>query len=391
MLKPAAALLVSTAVLLAACSGSSDQPVNAAPSGTVDAGAPVSTPPSTHAPGDAGSDGDAGNSTLTADYFPPATGTWETVSAAEAGFDQAKLDEVSTFVEQSNSTTFMVLYDGRILVEKYWNGRDATTLQDVASAQKSVLSMLIGSLISKGTLSFDATVTSILGAGWSNATAQQEAPITMRQILTMTSCLDANLGYAAPAGSTWLYNTDAYHRNGLVVEAKTGKTLQDYTRSTLFDPIGVGTSMWSTRGGAKDSKGMLVDALLMNARDMARVGLLVMHGGTWAGTTIVPSSYMSEAIVTSQTFNPSYGLLFWLNGKSSALLPPALPFAGMLMPDAPHDLVAALGANDQKIHASTSAKMVVVRQGAAASGEAMAATAWDNQVWQHLDAARTSH
>ena len=324
----------------------------------------------------------------TASYFPPATGTWETVTAAQAGFDQAKLDAVSSFVESSNSTTFMILFDGRILVEKYWAGADATTLKDIASAQKSVLSMLVGKLISSGMLSFDDTVTSVLGAGWSNATPEQEAPITLRQILTMTSGLDANLGYAAPAGTAWLYNTDAYHRNGLVVEAKTGKSLQDYTRAAMFDAIGVGTSMWSTRGAQRDSKGMPVDSLLMNARDMARVGLLMMHRGVWQDQTIVPATYMAEALVTSQTFNPSYGFLFWLNGQSSALLPPATPHQGSLMPSAPPDLVAALGANDQKIHASTAAKIVVVRQGAAAGTAAAAATEWDEQLWQHIFAAQ---
>lgn len=378
-------VLLAATFLLAACSGSSSSPDATPPTNdtpdasTTPPGADASTPPPAS---------DASTTPPTADYFPPATGTWETVSAADAGFDQAKLDDLATFVQNSNSTTFMMLYDGRILVEKYWAGADATTLRDIASAQKSVLSMLVGILLTQGKLAETDTVTSILGAGWSNATAEQEAPITMRQILTMTSGLDANLGYAAPAGSTWLYNTDAYHRNGLVVVAKTGKSLEDYTREVMFDAIGVGTSTWSTRPLAKDSKGMPVDALDMNARDMARVGLLMMHRGQWAGQTIVPASYMSEALVSSQTYNPSYGLLFWLNGQSSALLPPAQPHAGMLMPNGPTDLVAALGADDQKIHASTSAKIVVVRQGASAGAAAQAATDWDDQLWQHIDAAK---
>lgn len=156
----------------------------------------------------------------------------------------------------------------------------------------------------------------------------------------------------------------------------------------MFDPIGVGTSAWSTRGQAKDSKGMLVDSLDMNARDMARVGLLVMHGGKWQDKVIVPSAYMEDATAPSQTLNPSYGFLFWLNGQSSALLPPAQPHAGSLMPSAPLDLVAALGANDQKIHASPAAKIVVTRQGAAAGGAALAATGWDEELWQKLSAAK---
>lgn len=192
---------------IAACGGGSE------PVGAATAPPPTTTPPAE------GSGPDASTPPVTpsASYFPPAAGTWETITAAAAGFDQAKLDEVSTFVQQSNSTTFMVLYDGRILVEKYWGTATATTLKDVASAQKSVLSMLMGTLIANGILSLDDTVTSVLGEGWSNATVAQEAPITLRHILTMTSGLDASLGYAAPPGTAWLYNTDAYHRNGFVV------------------------------------------------------------------------------------------------------------------------------------------------------------------------------
>lgn len=371
--------ILAGVLFVAACGGSSEAIAPATPDPST---------PTTPTPPASPTSPEAGAPSAASDYFPPATGTWETVTAADAGFDPAKLDELATFVEQSRSTTFMILYEGRILVEKYWSGADATTLQDVASAQKSVLSMLVGQLISKGTLAFDDTVTSILGAGWSNASAAEEAPITMRHLLTMTSGLDASLGFAAPAGTTWLYNTDAYHRTGLAVVAKTGKSLQDHTREAMFDAIGVGTSEWSTRGLVKDSKGMPVDALLMNARDMARVGLLMMHRGTWRDQVIVPNAYVTEAMTPSQTFNPSYGFLFWLNGQASALLPPAQPHAGMLMPSAPPDLVAALGAADQKIHASTAAKLVVVRQGASAGGLASAASDWDETLWQHIVAAQ---
>ncbi len=377
-------LLLLASLTASACGGSSDAAVpgpgaDAAPVTPPGADADAAAPPPT-----------APTPTPTLDYFPPpsASGSWETTTAAAAGFDQAKLDELATFVEQSKSTTFTILFDGRILLEKYWAGATATTLKDVASAQKSVLSLLMGTLIANGTLSLDDTVTSVLGEGWSNAAPAQEAPITLRHILTMTSGLDGSLGYAAPAGSAWLYNTDAYHRSGMVVEKKTGKTLEAYTRARLFDPIGAGASAWSTRGRLKDSKGLPVDSLDMNARDMARVGLLVMHGGTWEQRVLVPGAYLPQATTPSQAFNPSYGFLFWLNGQASALLPPAVPYSGMLMPSAPADLVAALGANDQKIHVSRASKLVVVRQGAAAGAAAAAATGWDELLWQRISAAR---
>jgi CubicO group peptidase (beta-lactamase class C family) len=137
----------------------------------------------------------------------------------------------------------------------------------------------------------------------------------------------------------------------------------------------------------KDSKGQPANALEMSARDMARVGLVVMADGKWADKTLVPSSYLATALAPSQTLNPSYGLLFWLNGQSSALLPPSKPVAGMLMPSAPADVVAALGAADQKIYVSKSKRLVVTRQGAKASEGAQALSTWDDDLWKRIMAA----
>jgi len=121
---------------------------------------------------------------------------------------------------------------------------------------------------------------------------------------------------------------------------------------------------------------------------MARVGLLVQAGGAWSGAAVVPPAYLSAALETSQTLNASYGLLWWLNGKPSFLLPVSQPGTGPLMPSAPSDVVAALGALDQKIYVSRSAKLVVVRQGTAASQGAQALSSFDDELWKRLLAAK---
>lgn len=325
----------------------------------------------------------------TATYFPPAGDTWETVDAAAAGFDPAKLAELTTFVEQSASNTFVILFDGRIVVEKYWSGSTATSTRDIASAQKSVSSLLVGAAVAQNAFGLDDTVTSALGDGWSNGSVADEAGITVRHLLTMTSGLDTNLQHDAAPGTKWLYNTDAYHRLELVIETKTGKTLQEFTRAALFDPIGVGPSAWAKRQFQKDAKGVPISALEMTARDMARVGLLVMANGVWSGKAVVPSSYLTTALAPSQALNPSYGFLFWLNGQSTLLKSGSLS-TDMLMPHGPTDIVAALGAGDQKIHVSRSTKLVVTRQGASAGEPGAAATAWDDEIWTRIMAARTA-
>ena len=370
---------------LPACSGTTE---GTAVPDSADAGGDTSivTPPATGTVPPDAAPGPTGT------YFPPANsaGAWATLDPTAAGWDAKALSDVKDWVGQTNGTSFLVLADGRILVEAYW-GADASTLRDVASVQKSVLSLLAGVAIANRAFGADDTVSSLVGPGWTNDTVANESAITVRQLLTMTSGLDESLMRVADPGSTWRYNTNAYHCLEGVLEAKTGKTMQEVTRSSLFDRIGVGASGWTKRPFQKDGKGLPINALEMSARDMARVGLLVQANGAWNGTTVVPAEYLSVALETSQTMNASYGLLWWLNGKASYLLPPSQPGAGPLMPSAPPDLVAALGAADQKIYVLRSAKLVVVRQGKAASLGAQALSSFDDELMKRLLAAKKTN
>lgn len=381
----ATSLLIAN--LVAACSGEGGAVQG--PSSPAEPGAPTAQPSPTAAPSGApGSE--VTPPAPTGLTFPPASGSgaWATIDAASAGFDPAKLDELTTWIGQASSTTFVVLVGGKILVEKYWDATD-TTLRDIASAQKSIVSMMVGAAADKGAFGLDDTVTSLVGAGWSNDTPANEDGITVRHLLTMTSGLDDDLMRVAAPGTVWRYNTNAYHRLELVLTQKTGKTIDQLTRM-LFDPIGAGASAWSPRPFQKDAKGVPINALEMSARDMARVGLLVQADGAWNGTRLVPSAYLGTALATSQTLNPSYGFLWWLNGKSSYVLPPSTPKQGMLMPSAPIDLVAALGAADQKIYVSRAANLVVVRQGKSAGAGAQALSGFDDELWKRLLAAKKS-
>lgn len=343
--------------------------------------------------------GDAGVATPAADadaspaaeqlYFPPAGGTWATVDPASAGWDAGRLEAAAQLALQRASRTFIVLHNGRIMLERY-AGADASSTRDIASAQKSITSLLVGIAVARKIIDPAATVTAVLGAGWSKADAASEAKITVAQLLSMTSGLDLSLGYAAPAGSAWLYNNDAYYRVKMVLEKKTGKDIATLSATWLFAPIGATQSTWGVRPGA-DSTGLPITGLAMSARDMARVGLLVQAGGAWSGAPVVPAAYLDVALDSSQALNPSYGLLFWLNGKSFALSPGGVRVEGPLVPSAPKDLVAALGANDQKIYVVPSEGLVVVRQGGRATDvDVQALSGFDEELWAKLMLAKST-
>ena len=315
-------------------------------------------------------------------YVPGEGGEWATVEPADGGWDAGALDGVVSFVGERGATSFVVLSGGRIVVERYWGNGAADTPRDIASCQKSVVSTLCGVGEAQGLLDLDDAVSAYLPAGWSAADPADEEAITVRHLLSMTSGLDPRtLTRVAAPGTRWAYNTAAYQKLRPVLEAVTGDGIEALTRAWLWDPVGVSArSAWVPRNGGGprqvDATGARLWSLSMTARDMARFGLLVQRSGDWAGEAVVPAGWFTRALAPSQDGNPYYGYLWWLLGRRSG-------------DDVPGDLVAALGARDQKIYVCPSLDLVVVRQGAAAREVAEARTSFDDELLARLMAVRT--
>ena len=125
------------------------------------------------------------------------------------------------------------------------------------------------------------------------------------------------------------------------------------------------------------------------ARSMARFGLLALNKGKWNNEQIIDESFFNESISTSQNINPSYGYLWWLNGKTSYMIPgEQTVYQGYLVPNAPVDMYAAMGANDQRIYVAPSKKMIVIRMGDASdpANPNFAVSGFDNALWEKINA-----
>jgi CubicO group peptidase (beta-lactamase class C family) len=318
------------------------------------------------------------------------------VTPARAGWDPRGLAAVLAYARDHASRGVVVLHRGRLLAEGYWRGADAATTRDVASAQKSVTSFLVGIAVARHGLDARDRVSTWLGAGWSRAPRAQEARITVRHLLTMTSGLDDDLRRVAAPGSAWRYANAPYHVLHPVLEAVTGRRLQAFSKSALFGPLGMGSARWAPRPEPEEGTPARrhpwmpgEQGLVMTPRDMARFGLFVLAGARWnSGPRLVPAAYRTAALSTSQELNPAYGYLWWLNGKASFLVgADPRPRPRSIVPSAPADLVAALGAADQKIYVVPSLELVVVRQGARGGAPMLSADSFDQGWWKLLSAA----
>jgi len=244
-----------------------------------------------------------------------------------------------------------------------------------------VMSTLVGLARDRGLLGLDDPVSDHLPAGWTNAAAAEEQAITIRHLLTMSSGLnEATLTVKAAPGTVWEYNTDAYQKLRRVVEAAAGSDINTLSGEWLFGPIGIDSPQaWAPRPGAfatMDAVGDKAWALELTAREMARFGLLAQRNGLWAGQQLTDPGWFAEAW-TGSSRKRDYGYLWWLLGEGH-----------FRRQGVPTDLVAALGARDQKIYVLPSMQLVLVRQGETARSAALAESDFDTALIAALRDAR---
>ncbi|MBC7524584.1 MAG: serine hydrolase [Flavobacterium sp.] len=340
------------------------------------------------------SDDGSGNSSIPVEqiYFPPIDGsnTWETKSITDIGWNQSAVQPLLDYLNVKHSKGFIILVNGKIVMENYFNGHDAVTNWYWASAGKTLTSTVTGITVQEGLLNLDEKVSTYIGTGWTNEPLAKENLITNRNLLSMTSGIDdyvngvysddvtpSSLNYKADAGTRWAYS-NVYVKLQDVIANATNLTFPNYFNAKLRDKIGM-NGIWFTSGNNI--------VYTSTTRSMARFGLLMLNKGKWNSDIILNENYFNTATNTSQNINLSYGYLWWLNGKVSYHLPQTQnTFNGSIIPTAPSDMFMALGKNDQKIYVVPSKKMVVIRMGDAADNTNLALSDFDQTLWTKINA-----
>jgi CubicO group peptidase (beta-lactamase class C family) len=323
-------------------------------------------------------------------YFPPLTGTaWETTSPASLGWCVQNIDTLYGFLQNKNSKAFIVLKDGKIVLEKYFGTFTRDSIWYWASAGKSVTSFIVGIAQHERLLALSDSTSKFLSQGWTSAPTNKEGLITVLNQLTMTTglrdlvsdpdcTLPGCLLYQADAGTRWAYHNAPYTLLDRVVEGATGQSFNVYFNSKVKSRTGM-TGLWLPSG--------YNNVYFSTPRSMARYGLLILNKGIWNADTLMrDTSYFRRMTNSSQNINLSYGYLWWLNGKASYMQPQSqIIFPGALVPEAPRDMIAALGKNGQIINVVPSQNLVVVRMGEVPDTSFFVPNVFNNQIWQKLN------
>lgn len=321
-------------------------------------------------------------------YFPSNTSsTWETKPLSSLGWNLTAVQPLKDFLIQKHTKSFMILVNGRIVMEEYFNGHTANDTWEWNSAGKTLVATTTGIAQQEGLLNINNKASDYLGTEWTSMPLPKENLITVRHLLTMTSGNDdtkqyvikPNLTYVADAGTRWAYS-NIFQKLTDVVANASNKSFETYFNEKLKNKIGM-DGFWNF--------GTIFTIYHSTTKSMARFGLLALNNGKWENEQIINESFFNECITTSQNINPYYGYLWWLNGKSSFMIPgEQTVYQGSLVPNAPVDMYAAMGANDQRIYVIPSKKMVIIRMGDASdpANPNFAVSGFDNALWEKINA-----
>ncbi|WP_394830009.1 beta-lactamase family protein [Pendulispora rubella] len=209
----------------------------------------------------------------------------------------------------------IVLRNGALAGSRYYNGEKPDTLHDIRSAGKSITSLLVGMAIEAGRIEGTSDP---VGRYLPDARGTPVENITLDDALTMRSGLDADdedeaspgnedkldaardprafalsISAREPRGSRYVYNSLSAYLVGLVVEKAVGRPQDEFARDALFSPLGITHWTWQHDAGGH-TKGQ--GNLWLTALDVAKIGQMVLDGGTYQGRRIVGARWLDASV-----------------------------------------------------------------------------------------------
>jgi len=301
---------------------------------------------------------------------------WPRIDATDAGLAPSAIDDVRAVAAAAESDCLVVVHDGQLVHEEYWDETTADTDQEIFSTTKSVSAVLVGIAQDQGHLDIDEPASTYL-TEWHGTPSEA---VTIGQLLTNTSgrywdfttdyvemvgaddrsAFSIALDQQHEPGTVWVYNNAAIQTLEEVLERATGQDVAEFAAEHLFDPIGMDVEFGRDPAGNPAT----FFSLRAGCLDMARFGLLALEGGRWGTDQVVSADYMAAATSPSTDLNAAYGYLWWLNARDGWVHPdPRRDTSAAFWPDAPLDAYAALGLGNQVVAVLPSHDLVVVRLG----------------------------
>ena len=262
---------------------------------------------------------------------------WEISTPVAEGMDSLRIASVyeQLFSEDRYPTlqSLLVVRNGKLVAEAYSRDpRDRDRFHHVQSVTKSITSLLVGIAMEEGLApSLDTPLYDLMPDYFDGDTRKRT--ITLRHALTMRTGLE----FENDEDAAWLMFTPGssirnvlgrplvsepgaayYYSDGTpqllsgAIKSVTGVTLEEYAQDRLFGPLGIDDYQWEKHADGLNFGGF---GLWLLPRDMAKIGQLMLQGGTWEGREVVPPGWIEEA--TRVYVNGNYGHYWWVAEENS--------------------------------------------------------------------------
>ncbi len=231
------------------------------------------------------------------------------------------------FLQQTKTTGFLVIKDGKVVLERYFGGAGETSTFTSMSVAKSFTSTLVGLALADGKIkSLDDPITDYVpelkGSAYDGvpikAILQMSSGVkfTENYVLRQPSDMDQmflrgmieeseplndylkGLTRARPPGEKFFYKGADTQALGWMVRRVTGESLADYLSEKVWQPMGMERdAFWNTDAPGADGMEAAFTCLNATLRDYGRFGLMFLNHGKWNGKQIVPSDWVENATV----------------------------------------------------------------------------------------------
>ena len=267
------------------------------------------------------------------DYWP--TEEWQTSTLKAQGMRSKPLQGMESMLESADwrflVDSILIVKNGYIVYEHYRSESQLTTPHQVFSCTKVLTSTLIGICVDEGNItSLDNPAVDYF-TDYSFDSYTEKQTITVRHLLTMTSGLEwvdnndyysmesssnpveyvLNKTLSSDPGHEWNYNSGGSHVLSAIVQNASEVGTAQLAEDRIFRPLGIDDYTWNTIGGIPNGGTLLY----LKSRNMAKIGLLYLHGGTWNGTQIITEEWIETAtshlIDIQEYWYSGYGYQWW--------------------------------------------------------------------------------